>query len=145
MGCYFHFSSFFGWKHFKLSSGLKSRFLFCLIFQFYLMYRLICQKPDHFLFAQMDLVSTFFKMFIVLAMYNFATHITIIRKAFYVKMPWLTTCTPSFLNLLTALKCRTFFGGQHWGIRHGLIIFENYAIKLWKQNILIASLSCKWS
>ena len=47
------------------------RFLFRLIFQFYLMYRLICQKPAHFLSAQMALVSTFFKMFIVLRMYNF--------------------------------------------------------------------------
>ena len=52
------------------NSGLKSRLLFCLIFQFYLMYRLICQKPAHFLSAQMALVSTFFQMFI-LGMYNF--------------------------------------------------------------------------
>ena len=36
------------------------------------MYRLICQKPAHFLSAQMALVSTFFQMFIVLGMYNFA-------------------------------------------------------------------------
>jgi len=35
------------------------------------MYRLICQKPAHFLSAQMALVSTFLKMFIVLEMYNF--------------------------------------------------------------------------
>ena len=35
------------------------------------MYRLICQKPAHFLSAQMALVSTFFQMFIVLGMYNF--------------------------------------------------------------------------
>ena len=60
-------------KHFKLTwhSGLNSRFLFCLIFWFYLMYRLICQKPAHFLSAQMALVSIFFQMFIVLGMYNF--------------------------------------------------------------------------
>ena len=45
--------------------------LFCLIFQFYLMYRLICQKPAHFLSAQMALVSTFFQMFTVLGMYDF--------------------------------------------------------------------------
>ena len=34
-------------KHFRLTWKFrkKSRFLFCLIFQFYLMYRLICQKP----------------------------------------------------------------------------------------------------
>ena len=36
------------------------------------MYRLICQKPAHFLSAQVALVSTFFQMFIVLGMYNFA-------------------------------------------------------------------------
>ena len=54
------------------NSGLKSRYLFCLMFQFYLMYRLICQKPAHFLSAQMALVNTFFQMFIVLGMYNFA-------------------------------------------------------------------------
>ena len=42
-----------------------------MIFQFYLMYRLICQKPVHFLSAQMALVSTFFQIFIVLGMYNF--------------------------------------------------------------------------
>ena len=35
------------------------------------MYRLICQKPAHFLSAKMALVSTFFQMFIVLGMYNF--------------------------------------------------------------------------
>ena len=35
------------------------------------MYRLICQKPAHFLFAQMALVSTFFQMFIVVGMYIF--------------------------------------------------------------------------
>ena len=37
------------------------------------MYRLICKKPAHFLSAQVDLVSTFFQMFIVLGMYNFGT------------------------------------------------------------------------
>ena len=36
------------------------------------MYRQICQKLVHFLSAQMALVSTFFQMFIVLGMYNFA-------------------------------------------------------------------------
>ena len=53
------------------NSGLKSRILFCLIFHFYLMYRLIFQKPAHFLSTQMALVSTFFQMFIVLGVYNF--------------------------------------------------------------------------
>ena len=36
------------------------------------MYRLICQKPAHFLSAHMALVSTFFQMLIVLGTYNFA-------------------------------------------------------------------------
>ena len=74
MGYYFHVSSFLGKKTILNqleNSGLKSRFLFCLIFQFYLMYRVICQKPFHFLSAQMSLVSTFFQMFIVLGMYDF--------------------------------------------------------------------------
>ena len=35
------------------------------------MYRLICQKPAHFLSAQMASVVSFFQMFIVLGMYNF--------------------------------------------------------------------------
>ena len=63
MGYYFHFPSFLGEKTFyvNLKFRIKSIFLFCLIFQFCLMYRLICQKPAHFLSAQMALVSTFFK------------------------------------------------------------------------------------
>ena len=56
------------------------RFLFCLIFQFYLMYMLICQKPAHFLSAQMALVSSFFQMFIVLGMYNFALPVNFSRS-----------------------------------------------------------------
>ena len=61
------FSSFLCGKRSKLSenSGLKSRFLDFLIFQFYL----ICP----FLSAQMALVSTFFQMFIALGMYNFGS------------------------------------------------------------------------
>ena len=38
------------------------------------MYKLICQKPAHFLSGQMALVSTFFQMFIILGMYNFASN-----------------------------------------------------------------------
>ena len=41
------------------------------------MYREICQKPAHFLSAQMALVSTFFQMFIVIGMYNFAPDLEI--------------------------------------------------------------------
>ena len=63
-----------GWT--KLSklienSELKSRSLFGLIFQFYLMYRLIFQRPVHLLSAQIASVSTLFQMFIVLWMYDF--------------------------------------------------------------------------
>ena len=82
MGYYSHFSSFFGLKNilnWLENSGLNSRFLFCLIFQFYLMYRLICQKPANFLSAQMALVSTFFQIFIVLGMYNFGLLHTMMR------------------------------------------------------------------
>ena len=43
------------------------------------MYRLICQKPAHFLSAQMALVSTFFKMFIVLGMYNLGYNWKVMR------------------------------------------------------------------
>ena len=35
------------------------------------MYKLICQKPAHFLSAQMALLSSFLEVFIVLGMYNF--------------------------------------------------------------------------
>ena len=78
MGYYLHFSSFFVEKkilNLLENSGLKSRFLFSSIFQFYLMYRLICQKPANALFAQTALVSTFFQIFIVLGMYNFGQDI----------------------------------------------------------------------
>ena len=46
------------------------------------MYRLICQKPAHFLSAQKALVSNYFLMFIVLGMYNFGL---ITKKDFSVK------------------------------------------------------------
>ena len=55
------------------------------------MYRLICQKPAHFLSAQMALVSTFFQMFIVLGMYNFDLLVKFVPfVAFYTycKIPW---------------------------------------------------------
>ena len=65
----FTFQVFWVKKHSKLIEnwGLKSRFLFCLIFQFYW---LICQKPAQYLYAQMALARTFFQMFIVLGMYT---------------------------------------------------------------------------
>ena len=73
-GLLFSLFKFFGWKNilnWLENSGLKSRFLVCLIFLFYLMFWLICQKPAHFLSTQMALVSTFFQMFKLLGMYNF--------------------------------------------------------------------------
>ena len=78
-GLFISLFSFFGWKSILNqleNSGLKSRFLFCLICQSYLMYRLICQKPAYSLSAQMALVSTFFQMFLVLGMYNFGLNLT---------------------------------------------------------------------
>ena len=46
-----------------------------LDFQFYLMYKLICQKPAHFWTAQMAVLSSFFQGFIVLlGMYNFGVY-----------------------------------------------------------------------
>ena len=52
----------------KLLLWLKSTWIGIL---FYLMYKLICQKPAHSLYAQMALASTFFPLFIVLGMFNF--------------------------------------------------------------------------
>ena len=49
-----------------------------LILQFYLIYRLICQKPAHSFSAQMALVGTFFQMFIVFRMYNFVCKVKIL-------------------------------------------------------------------
>ena len=57
------------------AAKIQDQTLFCLIFQFYLIYRLICKKPTHFLTAQMALVSTIFQMFIVLGMYKFGLHL----------------------------------------------------------------------
>ena len=75
MGYYFHFTSLLGEE--KNPNELENSG-FCLIFQFYLMYRLSCQKPVHFLSAQMALVSTFFQTFIVIGMYNFAMSVEIL-------------------------------------------------------------------
>ena len=49
------------------------------------MHRLICQKPVHFLSAQMAFMSTFFQIFVVLGMYNFGSNIKIhlVRKVGY--------------------------------------------------------------
>ena len=44
---------------------------------------LICQKPAHFLSAQMALVSPFFQMFIVFGMYNFGYHINMLHAVKY--------------------------------------------------------------
>ena len=56
MGYYFHFSHFLGEETFWINLKIQD-------------YNLICQKPAHFLSAQMALVSTFIQMYIVLGMY----------------------------------------------------------------------------
>ena len=57
----FHFSGFWVEKQFRLTwnSGLKYRFLFFYFSFAWIKYRLICQKPAHFVSAQMALVTTF--------------------------------------------------------------------------------------
>ena len=73
-GVLFSLFKFFGWKNILNqleNSGLKWRFLFCSTFKFYLMYRLICQEPVHFLSAYMALVSIFFECFNLVCTYNF--------------------------------------------------------------------------
>ena len=66
------------------------------------MYRLVCQKPAHFLSAQMALLSTFFQMFIVPGMYNFAIdtkgRIAIEWNSF--RMAWAYTILDSSLLVL---------------------------------------------
>ena len=71
--------------------------IFKKIFQFYLMYRLICQKPVNILSAQMALVSTFFQMFIVLKMYNFGV----------------AQQSANFLHLATTCWLQLFFAELH--------------------------------
>ena len=65
---------FFEWENilnWLENSGLKSRFLFCLIFQVFCYVQANLPETSPFLSAQMALVSTFFQMFIVLGMYNY--------------------------------------------------------------------------
>ena len=59
-GLLFSLFKFFGWNNI-LNSGLKSRFLFRLIFQFYLTYRLIWQKLAHCFLPQWLWWAPFFK------------------------------------------------------------------------------------
>ena len=106
MGYYCLFFSFLGEKNILNlleNSGLKSRFLFCLIFQFYLMYRLICQKPAYILSAQMALVSSFFQMSIVLWMYNFGGQVLILVDIIFQK----TGCPPPPRFLRPWIFCRS--------------------------------------
>ena len=65
------------------------------------MYRLICQKPAHFLSAQMPLVSTFFQMFIVLGMYNFEQNFTLNSIVHWMSSALVSTSTIPFLTSLT--------------------------------------------
>ena len=78
-------STFWGVKKHSIclkNSGLKSRFLFYLIFQFYLMYRLICRKPAHFVCPNGFGEHLFFK-----CLYKYLGCITLqnISKSFLVK------------------------------------------------------------
>ena len=54
---------FFGWKYILnwIKSGLKFRFLFCVIFQFYLMYRLIARNQPIFCLPKWLWWAPFFK------------------------------------------------------------------------------------
>ena len=64
LNCDLNHGLFFWWKNilnYFENSGLKSRFLFCLIFQFYLMYRLICRKPFNFCLPTQLWWAYFFK------------------------------------------------------------------------------------
>ena len=82
------------------NSGLKSRFLFCFIFEFFLMYRLIFQKPVHFLSTQMTLVSTFFQMFILLWLYNFVGNILFLTTWQEIRgEKWIELHTPLFIQI----------------------------------------------
>ena len=62
------------------------------------MYRLIYQKPAHFLSVQMALVSTFFQMFIVLGMYNFGLGV----KSNFVLWPLQSIPRTSFCRYIIA-------------------------------------------
>ena len=59
MGYFFHFTSFLG----------KNKF--------YLTYQLSCHKAAHFSFDQIAAKSSFFQLFIVLGMYNFAYYLVL--------------------------------------------------------------------
>ena len=69
---HFTFHVFWVKTHFRWNwkFRLKSRFLY-YSFSFHLKYKLICQKPAHFLFSQMAVLCRFLQMFIVFGMYNF--------------------------------------------------------------------------
>ena len=71
------------------------------------MYRLICQKPAHFLSAQMALVSTFSQMFIILGMYNFellARSSKKIQEAFESETLLLASLTVSLLPTASCIN-----------------------------------------
>ena len=65
------------------------------------MYRLICQNLAHFLSGIMALVSTFFQMFIVLGMYNFAS----LLKSAYVIYEWYLARQVKGLTLVQREHC----------------------------------------
>ena len=66
-GMYIH--SKLNWKFsIKIYLGIL---LQCLRITFF-MYKVMCQKPAHFLSAQMAVLSSFLQVFILLGMYNFS-------------------------------------------------------------------------
>ena len=71
------FLSFFMFLGCKYILNWKSRLLYCL--RFYLMYKLICQKPDHF-FSAVAVLSNFLQVFILLKMHNFDLQLKIAMK-----------------------------------------------------------------
>ena len=71
---FFFFFKFLWWKYFLDwidSSEWNLNYYINYKFWFYLIYKLICPKPAHFLFVQMDFLRSFLEMFITLGMYNF--------------------------------------------------------------------------
>ena len=113
----------------KINSKLNWKFrikiytaILCKISGYYLMYKLICQKPAHSLSAQ----DIFFEVFIVLGMYNFGFELTIISCLVWNIInlgtkPFLDT-KESFKKLLLTFKAilylTTFFMSYNFRLFH---------------------------
>ena len=74
-----------------------------ILFNISVLLDVICQKPAHFLSAQMALVSTFFQMFIVLGVYNFA-FIIHLGLPFSTEIPLYAYLFLTFVRLLGTLS-----------------------------------------